>query len=248
MLRSKKSLIIIAVAVIFILVLPVVYFTFTKSSDNDYSSISDSLKAMTTTKSRFINGAKYVQYSADIDDAFVSNMSNMAGQYTVNLSLLSSSTLVTNASQLKTAFDQNKSSLTDYEKSANDLVSSFKKYRAVVTSCTALAKKISQIAKLTEYDTAAKGCTDAVTDAKSAPYAEFNTVFLTDYLSETTNYFSEYRKVITQTEAKAQSIPLNGVSAVNEKLGKLASKKIDLKFTSDPTDALNTLSQTIKDL
>lgn len=239
--RSKKIIVAVSVAILLIII-SILYF---RTPNSDYLAVQESLKAMETTKTGFIQGAATIKKASNINDGLITAMSNLSGQYSANLFALTNSSVIATDTKIDAVFEKNKDTLKNYETEAKSLINSLTSYYDVTRVCSELDDKISQLSTLNEFNDAAKACNTAISDAKSASYTEFNQIFLTEYLAEMTAYISEYQKVFASADKKMQNISLEPIYDINERITKLNERELDLKFSQNPTAALQELLASI---
>jgi hypothetical protein len=240
--RSKVVLVVVAVVVLLVIA---VYFFLGRISDSDYQAATTTAQNLTTTVSAINDAAGKVQLAADINDTLVADLKKSATTYNKDLNSLATSVVVTRDQKAKTAFDQNKNTLTSYGLSATQLATSLAAYNSLLSACSALVGQIDTLATVKEFDAAATGCKNAITAAKSAPSASFNDQFLREYTGLSTNLLDAYRQLFVQADSGAKSLSYDGINLVKAKIVTLGKSALNLTPAMTPSGALQEIAASL---
>lgn len=247
MLSSRKSLrrIVVIIVAVLIVTLPLLYFYAWRPADSEYAAAANTLKSMGSAKSTMDITAGNIQNATYISNDAVALLDKSLKQYNNDIATLSKNVVISRDSTTKTTYEQNINTISDYGKSANNLVISLKAFLAVLDQCSTLANKFNTLSSTTAFDEAAENCKNAIDSTKSSPSTVFNDQFFDKYADLANQLVKEDRKIMQAYDKGTQVISLDGVSSVSKKINDLLESKLTLKPTPDPTDALAKLTDVI---
>ena len=243
-LPNKK--IILTLSVVALVVLSaLIYFFAWRPSDKEYQALSSNLNTLTATQSEINKDIKKIQTPSGLTKEIVSSLENNAKRYTDALSVALSNGASSKDTRVKNTLGSNKTQLSAYGESANDLAGSLKQYRLIAGWCGEAIRQTTPTMTLLDFNAAADGCEGALDNAKTASYVAFNDQFLGKYTELYNKLLDAYRQELGRTNATPNNFSYKNIDPIVKELGTLYESPLDLAIAIDITSPLKVLSETV---
>ena len=236
---SRKKVFLIGGGVTVLVVAAIVYMFAFQASDN--AKTKDTVASLRTSYNSVTAIAGSDTAPSVFSSEAVDKVQTAATNYQKALTTLGTLPAVKRAGSAKSAYDQNRQTLTDYGKALLNFAASLKFYQYTAEACGSLTAKIDSLTTQAAFDEAAASCRTMLQAGKSSPDTTFNTNVFDTYRANTEKLLNAMRQAIGTPSALNRAEVLKASVA----LGTLANQKADYTLSPSPVKALDKLTNSL---
>lgn len=243
--KGRQRLIIIG-AIVLIIGLVVLYFLTLRTPDNTYDSAQKAVVSLQNDNKTIEAIAGTNSTAVVFSDANVKKIQTAATDYQKALAALGASPAVSRDSNIRSSYNQYKSTLTKYGQAAMNLAVSATLYRQTATTCGQLITAAGAIPTQTVFDSAARDCKALLIIDASSSSSTFKDKLLSPYSTSTSTLLTAIRDYIgAKATGKVTSAVETAVTSATKSLASLANQKQDYSLAPNATAALSSLSSVV---
>jgi hypothetical protein len=243
--KSRQRLIIIG-AIVLIIGLIVLYFLTLRTPDSTYDSAQKAVASLQNDSKTIATIASTDTTAAVFSETNVKKIQTAATDYQKALTSLGASPAVSRDSNVRSSYNQYKSTLTKYSQAAMNLAVSATLYRQTAATCGQLITAAGAIPTQTMFDTAARDCKALLIIDASSSNSTFKDKLLSPYSTNTSTLLTAVRDYIgAKATGKVTPAVETAVTSATKSLASLANQKQDYSLSPNSTAALSSLSSVI---